>query len=186
MQCICIIFTARRNFVRDPSAPGCFQLNQQRNEWRSRPWMNIQHSAEEMTLSLPCWQSRNCRDGLSPERRIKRWAAPFVQQDNGKCIRALCPSIQTSGHHFEEKANCNARLGSARVRHTPPQWDLAPTSYLAVSVSSSTKKKQNLALQLLSASGEASTSTITDLFQAYHSTELMIILWSSFVKLSLT
>lgn len=55
--------------------------------------------------------------------------------------------------------------------------------HLDVSVPSSTEK---LALQLLSANREASASTITVLFQAYHSTELMIILWSSFVNLSLT
>lgn len=128
VECICIAFTARRSFVRDPSAPGCFQLNQQRNAQCLRPWMGIHHGTKKMTLSLPCWQSRNCRNGLSPERRIKRWAAPFVEQYNDKRIRVVCPSVQTSGHYCEEKANCNAGLKSARVTYTPSQCDLAPIS----------------------------------------------------------
>lgn len=138
VECLCIVFTARRSFGRDPSASGCFQLNQQRKARCLRPWTDIQHGTEKMTLSLSCWQSRNCRNGLSPERRIKRGAAPFVEQYNDKRIHVLCPSIQTSGHHFEEK---QIVMQDSRV----PEWRTRPRSvwcphHFAVSVSSSTKK----------------------------------------------
>lgn len=54
VECLCIVFTARRSFVRDPSASGCFQLSQQRKARCLRPWMDIQHGTEKMTLSLSC------------------------------------------------------------------------------------------------------------------------------------
>lgn len=61
--------------------------------------------------------------------------------------------------------------------HTPSQCDLAPTSSCRLSffLYKKTKNKKP-AVRLLSANSEASASTITVLFQAYHSTELMIIL----------
>lgn len=105
-----------------------FSLIKKRNVPRLRPCTDIQRASEKMTLSLPRWQSRNFRKGLSPEKRIKRWAAPFVEQYNDKCIHVLCPSIQSSGHYFEEKANCNAGPESARVTHTLSQCDPAPTT----------------------------------------------------------
>lgn len=148
---------------------------------KKMPWADFQHGAERMILSLakkPHWQSRNCRNGLSPERWIKWRAAPFVEQYNdGRILYSVLLSRPLDITLNKRKLQCRTREWCTHSH----RMILRP-HHLAVIISSSTK----LAPTLLSANNTSSTSTITVLFQAYHSTELMVMIWSSFFRLSLT